>query len=83
MPYHEKHSRSIAKAISYRIISICVDLTIVYSLAVLFDAPHKTQLTLGVVLASNSISIFVYYIHERVWNKFHFGRRVLPDKEIG
>lgn len=77
MPYHEKHSRSIAKAISYRIVSICVDSIIVYAFT------QKIEITLGIVILSNFLSTFIYYFHERVWNKFHFGRKVLLGKDIG
>jgi uncharacterized membrane protein len=77
MPYHEKHSRSIAKAISYRIISICVDLTVVFVIT------HRIDLTIGIVTTTNIVSTIVYYLHERAWNKSHFGRKVIPDKEIG
>ncbi len=65
---HEKHGRSIAKAISYRVVSILVDLIVVYLIT------RRLDLTLGVVMASNLASIFVYYFHERAWNKVHIGR---------
>ena len=77
MPYHEKHSRSIAKSISYRILSIVSDTLLVYAFT------HRIELTLGIVGVSNFVSVFLYYFHERIWNKFHFGRKVLHDPEIG
>ncbi len=66
---HEKNGRSIAKAVSYRIVSILVDLAIVYLIT------KRVDLTLGVVVVSNTASVFVYYFHERAWNKIHIGRR--------
>ncbi|MBP6888799.1 MAG: DUF2061 domain-containing protein [Candidatus Pacebacteria bacterium] len=66
---HEKNGRSLAKAISYRVVSIIVDL------AVVFLVTKRVDLTLGVVVVSNTASIFVYYFHERAWNKIHIGRR--------
>jgi adenylylsulfate kinase len=75
MPYHEKHTRSIAKAISYRLISIAADTILVFALT------HKVELTFGIVVLSNFISLFIYYFHERVWNKFHFGRKIVEDKK--
>jgi adenylylsulfate kinase len=74
MSYHEKHSRSIAKAISYRIVSIVADLLLVYTLT------QKVQLTLGIVVVSNTVSIFLYYFHERAWNRIHFGRHVIKER---
>lgn len=66
---HEQHGRSVAKAISYRVVSIIVDLTLVFLIT------KRIDLTLGVVIASNTASVFVYYFHERVWNKIHIGRK--------
>ncbi len=70
---HEQHGRSIAKAISYRVVSIIVDLTLVFLIT------KRVDLTFGVVIASNTASVFVYYFHERAWNKVHIGRR--PNKK--
>lgn len=69
---HEKNGRSVAKAVSYRVVSIIVDLAVVYFVT------KRVDLTLGVVVVSNTASVFVYYFHERVWNKVHIGRR--PNK---
>lgn len=74
MSYTEKHSRSIAKAISYRIVSVIVDLSLVYALT------RKIELTVGIVILSNAVSIFVYYFHERAWNKVHFGRHLIKER---
>lgn len=74
MPYTEKHTRSIAKAISYRIVSISLDLLIIFAIT------KKADLTLWIVVLSNLVSIFLYYFHERIWNKVHFGRRLIEPK---
>ena len=74
MSYHEKHSRSIAKAISYRVVSVMVDTLLVYTIT------HKIELTLGIVILSNTVSTFLYYFHERVWNKIHYGRRIIKER---
>jgi adenylylsulfate kinase len=74
MPYTEKHTRSIAKAISYRLVSIAFDLLIIFAFT------KKIEMTIGIVVISNIVSIFMYYFHERAWNKFHFGRKLLTDK---
>lgn len=71
MSYHENHTRSIYKAISYRILSVIIDSVFVYGIT------GKPKTTLGIVLATNFYSTFVYYAHERVWNHFHFGKKSL------
>jgi adenylylsulfate kinase len=68
---NENHGRSIAKAISYRILSITVDTAIIYFLT------RKIELTLSIVLVTNISSTFLYYLHERGWNKLHFKRGLL------
>lgn len=70
---HEQHSRSIVKAISYRILSILVDTIFVYAIT------RKVDMTLGIVVITNTYSTFLYYIHERVWNKLHFGRKIIRN----
>ena len=74
MSCHENHSRSIIKAISYRIVSITVDSIFVYALT------RKIELTLGIVIVTNIYSTFLYYFHERAWNKLHFGKAFLIKK---
>ncbi len=74
MPYTEKHSRSFAKAVSYRLLSIGLDLLIVFAFT------KKVELTIGIVVLSNVVSIFMYYFHERLWNQVHFGRRLVDTR---
>lgn len=74
MSYHEKHTRSIAKAISYRVVSIIADTILVYALT------RKVDLTAGIVILSNTISIFLYYFHERIWNGIHYGRHIIKER---
>lgn len=63
----EKHRRSIAKAITYRLLSIVAD-----SIAAYFFT-HNILLTTGIVLFVNGYSLFVYYFHERIWAYIHWG----------
>ncbi len=68
---HKEHRRrSILKAITYRFISIMVDTVIAYAIT------HSAEKTLLFVIISNTISIVVYFIHERVWNRVPWGRHV-------
>ncbi len=68
MFHFERHKRSIAKSITYRIVIIISDFTIVY----LFT--HRVDATVGVIIATNLGSAVLYYFHERVWNAFSWGR---------
>ena len=71
----ETHARSIAKAVSYRILgSSCTGL-IAYILtgkgALFFEAG-----ALDMVL-----KIGAYFIHERIWDRVSFGRKPVPPPE--
>lgn len=69
--HREKRSRSAIKAITYRIISIIIDSIIAYTVT------KSAQQTAILVLISNSISIMVYFVHERAWNRVHWGKHAI------
>ena len=68
MAFHEKHSRSVAKALTYRALIIIADSIVVYLLTRRFD------LVAGFVIVSNIYSTVLYFIHERIWNDIHWGK---------
>jgi len=72
----ETHARSIAKAVSYRIVGSATTAMIVYVLT------SKGSLSLGAGLMDVVLKIAAYFIHERVWNHIEFGRGKPPDYEI-
>jgi uncharacterized membrane protein len=64
----EKHVRSIAKAISWRILATSTTIFLVF----LFTGNFVTSASVGALeLLSKTI---IYYIHERIWNMSNFGR---------
>jgi uncharacterized membrane protein len=65
----EKHSRSLFKSISYRLLSITVDSAVAYFFT------HDVALSAGIVIFVNSYSTLLYYFHERVWANIHWGRK--------
>lgn len=65
----EKPRRSIIKSITYRVLSITADS------AVAFFFTRDVALSASIVILVNGYSIFLYYIHERVWSRIHWGRR--------
>jgi len=67
--FKEQTTRSLAKAISYRIIIIILDFTVVYFLTGRFD------IAFGFMIVSNVYTTIAYYIHERIWNKIKWGRK--------
>ena len=64
----ERHSRSVAKAISWRVTGTFD--TIVISFIITGQA--KWALSIGFVELFTKVAL--YYAHERVWNRLSFGR---------
>jgi uncharacterized membrane protein len=73
----ESHYRSIAKAVSYRIVGSTTTALIFYVLT------GKASLSLGAGALDVVLKIGAYFIHERIWNHINFGRtRKTPEYEI-
>ena len=66
----EKHSRTIFKTLSWRIIATSTTLTIVYIFT------NDFVLSAGVGGFETIAKIILYYLHERMWNKSNFGRKI-------
>ena len=75
----ETNSRSIAKAISYRLLGSISTAFIVF----LFSGNLKVSAGVGALDVVTKLAL--YYLHERVWNHISFGRArtpAAPDYEI-
>ena len=69
---YESKKRSIAKAISYRIIIITLDFFVIYFIT------GRLSLAFGFMIASNLYTSIVYFFHERLWNKIKWGLETKP-----
>jgi uncharacterized membrane protein len=73
----ESNSRSIAKAVSYRILGSATTGLIFYVLT------GKATLSVGAGMLDGVLKIGVYFVHERIWDRIHFGRQnKAPEYEI-
>lgn len=72
--HREKKERSVAKAVTYRLVSIVVDSVIAFLIT------QSAEKTLIFVVVSNLISIIIYFIHERAWNRVHWGKHLVIKK---
>ncbi len=72
----EHPKRSIAKAITWRVIAFLVTVIAIY----IYSKDIKESLVVGI--SANLIKIFLYYAHERIWNRVQFGRIKAPDYQI-
>ncbi len=67
--FHEQSSRSIVKAITYRLLITAATGIVVWIFT--GDVALTTTITITTTI-SNSI---LYFIHERIWNKIKWGKR--------
>ena len=72
----DAHHRSIAKAISYRVLAAVITTTVAWSVT----ADFQFAATIG--LTDAVLKFGLYYLHERAWNRVGFGRAKAPDYEI-
>jgi len=68
--------RSFVKALTWRIIAFVITIIAVY----MYTKDIKGSLVVGI--AANFVKIFLYYVHERIWNRSSFGRTRSPDYQI-
>jgi adenylylsulfate kinase len=72
----ETQARSIAKAVSYRLLGSSV------TGLILFAVTGKGTISLLGGLADMVVKIAAYFVHERIWNHIDFGRSKPPEYEI-
>jgi uncharacterized membrane protein len=66
----EQRKRSILKSISWRIFSFMLTIIIIYAYT------GNIKQALGVGAGIDLVKMILYYMHERLWNKVHFGRKL-------
>lgn len=72
----DSNSRSIAKAVSYRLLGSIVTAFIVYAFS------GNAKVSAGVGALDIVAKLALYYLHERLWNHISFGRQRPPEYEI-
>jgi uncharacterized membrane protein len=72
----ESHARSIAKAVSYRLVGSSVTGLILYVVT------GKGTISVIGGLADMVLKIAAYFVHERIWDRIQFGRSKPPEYEI-
>jgi len=72
----DSHFRSLAKAVSYRVLGSAATAVVVY----LFSGNVPLSASVGGL--DMVIKIVLYFLHERIWNHIPFGRPKRPEYEI-
>jgi uncharacterized membrane protein len=70
MVFFEHNARSLVKSLTFRVLVLTSDFIIIFAIT------HNYNITIGVVLFSNLSSTVLYFIHERVWNRIHWGKKI-------
>lgn len=70
MAFFEHSSRSLVKALTFRVLILISDSVIIFAITRRYD------ITLSVIFFSNLFSTVLYFIHERIWNKVHWGKKI-------
>jgi len=65
----ESNQRSIAKALSWRLLATLITTGIVF----FFTGRGEFAATIG--LADTIFKLFIYFGHERLWNRIPYGRK--------
>lgn len=72
----EHRKRSLLKTLSWRTFSFMLTVTILYAYT------KDIRQSLGVGFGIDFVKMILYYYHERIWNKVHYGRRKIADYQI-
>ncbi len=72
----EHPKRSLFKAFTWRIIAFLVTIIAIY----IYSKDIKESLVVGI--SANLVKIFLYYAHERIWNRVKYGRLGTPEYQI-
>ena len=72
----ESHTRTVLKAVSWRIIASGTTMIIVYILT------REWTIMLGAGLLEGTSKIVFYYLHERLWHKIGWGKTKHPLEGI-
>ena len=72
----ETHSRSIAKTLTWRAVSLVLIIAITWAFT------RRLSVAASVGIADLLLKSGLYYAHERVWGRINFGRSPAEDYEI-
>ncbi len=78
---HESHLRSILKGISWRFIAT-TDTILVVLLVTCLSGNCSIETALKIGAAEFLIKLFIYYVHERIWQQFRTGNIVSTKRTL-
>lgn len=70
----ESSKRSLVKALSWRLLATVITTAIVYALT------GKGEFAATIGIADTLFKFFIYFAHERLWNRITFGREKMEPE---
>jgi uncharacterized membrane protein len=67
MVEHRTTKRSLVKALTYRVVIVVLDFSVIYILT------GRVEVALGFMVISNIYTTAAYFVHERIWNRIRWG----------
>ena len=64
---HATRQRSVVKALSYRVLIVSLDFTVIYLMT------RRTDVAVGFMIVSNIYTTVGYFLHERLWARIRWG----------
>lgn len=72
----ETRRRSVVKALSWRVVAGLI------TTGVALTMTGQLKFAAEIGLIDTLVKLFVYFMHERIWNRIGYGRVVAPDYEV-
>jgi uncharacterized membrane protein len=72
----ETRRRSVIKAVSWRIFAAIITACVALAMT------GQLEFAAKIGLIDTTVKLFIYFLHERVWNKIPYGRVPAPDYEV-
>jgi uncharacterized membrane protein len=72
----ETARRSVVKSLSWRLLALIITSSVAFGLT------RRLSFAAEIGVIDTAIKLFVYFAHERVWNKIDYGRLKAPDYQV-
>ena len=72
----ETARRSVVKSLSWRVLALIITSSVAFAMT------RKLTFAAEIGIIDTAIKLFVYFAHERIWNKIDFGRVKAPDYQV-
>jgi len=72
----ETARRSVAKSLSWRLLALIITSSVAFAMT------RKLTFAAEIGVIDTAIKLFVYFGHERLWNKIDYGRVKAPDYQV-